>query len=289
MRKVVAATVALVAFAAITAAEAAAQTPPIWNWAGFYVGGNFGYSWGRSNSTLTLSDATTGTALDSAAVAFAINGIIGGGQIGYNWQRGNWVFGLETDIEGSGQRSGQGGSLVCPGGSGGPPPGGIQGTCSAGHLPDGTSIAAAAVTDSLSEKIDWFGTLRGRLGPTITPTLWAYLTGGLAYGRVSAADTVSGTNFDLFGDAIPVTATLNPDSTKIGWTFGGGFEALLGGRWTGKIEYLYIDFGDVSGSFLTPIVTPPGTPPGHLLAASFNSHITDNILRVGVNYKLGGP
>jgi outer membrane immunogenic protein len=287
MRRVVAAAVTLLAFGAV---QAAAQTPPTWNWAGFYIGGNFGYSWGQSKSTLILSDATTGAVLDSAAVLFALDGIIGGGQIGYNWQRANWIFGLEADIQDSGQRSSvNGGSLVCPGGSGGPPPGGIQGTCSAGHLPDGSAIAAPAVTDSLSEKIDWFGTIRGRFGPAITPRLWAYLTGGLAYGRVSAADTVSGTNFDLFGNATSVTDTLNTSTTKLGWTFGGGFEALLGGHWSGKIEYLYMDLGEVSGSFVTPIITPPGTPPGHLLGASFNSHVTDNILRAGLNYGFGGP
>jgi outer membrane immunogenic protein len=33
-----------------------------------------------------------------------MNGVIGGGQAGYNWQRDKWVFGLEADIQASGQR-----------------------------------------------------------------------------------------------------------------------------------------------------------------------------------------
>jgi opacity protein-like surface antigen len=35
---------------------------------------------------------------------------------------------------------------------------------------------------------------------------------------------------------------------KTGWTAGGGVEAHLGGNWTGKIEYLYLDFGTVTST-----------------------------------------
>ena len=72
---------------------------------------------------------------------------------------------------------------------------------------------------------------------------------------------------------------------KVGWTVGTGVEDVVSGDWTAKIEYLYIDLGNVSGSFTTPIVAPGGA----FLTRSYNSHITDNILRVGLNYKLGGP
>jgi outer membrane immunogenic protein len=263
------------------AASALAAPPYVaaYNWTGFYVGGNIGYSWGNSNSTLSLSDATTGAALDTANANFALDGIIGGGQIGYNYQIKKWVFGLEADIQGSSQ----GGStnFICPGASGGPLPGGVMGTCSAGHLPDGAAIPAPAVTDGLSERLDWFGTVRGRLGFTITPTVLAYGTGGLAFGRVGTTDTISGTNFSLTGASSAIAAVLSSDTTKAGWTIGGGVETALGGHWTGKIEYLYIDLGSVSGSIVTPIVTPSRD----FLAASFTSHVTDNILRVGVNYR----
>ena len=37
-------------------------------------------------------------------------------------------------------------------------------------------------------------TVRGRVGPTITPTILDYVTGGLAYGEVKSTDTVSGIN-----------------------------------------------------------------------------------------------
>lgn len=59
---------------------------------------------------------------------------------------------------------------------------------------------------------------------------------------------------------------------------------MLSGNWTGKIEYIYVDLGTVSGAFATPIVTTSGA----FLVSRFSSRITDNILRVGVNYKFGG-
>jgi outer membrane immunogenic protein len=37
----------------------------------------------------------------------------------------------------------------------------------------------------------------------------------------------------------------------VGWTI--GLEGVVSGNWTAKIEYLYVDLGTVSGSFVTPI------------------------------------
>jgi outer membrane immunogenic protein len=64
---------------------------PIYNWTGFYIGGNGG--WGQSHSCVDFLDAT--------GVAFAQgcadrSGGVVGGQIGYRWQAGQWVFGLEA-------------------------------------------------------------------------------------------------------------------------------------------------------------------------------------------------
>jgi outer membrane immunogenic protein len=68
---------------------------------------------GRSSSTLSFIDSTSGAILNANAVKFDMNGVIGGGQIGYNWQQSNWVFGLEGDIQGSGEKGST--NAVCPG------------------------------------------------------------------------------------------------------------------------------------------------------------------------------
>ena len=108
---------------------------------------------------------------------------------------------------------------------------------------------------------------------------------------MKAFDTVTGTN--LVGPqgvnggtlVVPVTASFGNSSTRVGWTVGAGIEGAIGGNWTAKLEYLYIDLGNISGSFVTPIVAPSG----NFVTASYNSHVTDNVLRVGVNYRWGGP
>jgi opacity protein-like surface antigen len=48
-------------------------------------------------------------------------------------------------------------------------------------------------------------------------------------------------------------------------------------RSTAKIEYLYLDLGTVT-TILAPV-------PDSTTAAVFNSRITENLLRIGVNYK----
>jgi outer membrane immunogenic protein len=259
---------------------------PIYDWTGFYIGGNVGYSWGNSNSTLTLIDPGSGTTLNSTAVKFHMNGVIGGGQIGYNWQRQQWVFGLEADIQGSGQAGN--GSAVCPGGTAAV----LNSLCALGHIGDTTpfNVPAFPVNSTLAESLDWFGTVRGRIGYTMTPTLLGYVTGGLAYGSVGATDVVSGVNITgpqgVNGSTTtPFVGVLSSNTLRAGWTLGVGIEGVISGNWTAKLEYLYIDLGNVSGSFVTPLIAPSGA----LAVSSFSSHITDNILRVGVNYKFGGP
>jgi outer membrane immunogenic protein len=271
---------------------------PGYNWTGFYIGGNVGYSWGRSSTTQTFSDTLTGAVLSSTPTKFDLNGVIGGGQAGYNWQRDKWVFGLEADIQGSGEKGST--NAVCPGNTTifTPPLGSstvaaVSSACSLGHAGDTNSgnVNGLPVTSSLSEKIEWFGTFRGRIGTTITPTILPYVTGGLAYGSVKGTDTVTGTN--LVGPQgvntppafVPVSATFGNSSLRAGWTLGAGIEGVISGNWTAKLEYLYIDLGNVSGSIVTPIVAPSG----NFVTASYNSHVTDNVLRVGVNYRWGGP
>ena len=103
---------ALVGITAATAADLPARTytkapvyvEPAFNWSGFYVGGNIGYSWGRSSNTVDLTDLATGVRRFVATSRNDVNGVVGGAQFGYNWQMSNWVVGLETDLQGSGER-----------------------------------------------------------------------------------------------------------------------------------------------------------------------------------------
>ncbi len=136
-----------------------------YNWTGWYVGGNAGYGWGRNTGDLWDLFTDPGGVAGLAAyftVLYRANvlpgvkpdGIVGGAQIGYNWQTASWVLGLVADIQASGMR-GSASTTVIP----------ITG--------------AATSIQSNTSKIDWFGTVRGRVGYVYNNWL-LYGTGGLA-------------------------------------------------------------------------------------------------------------
>ena len=66
---------------------------------------------------------------------------------------------------------------------------------------------------------------------------------------------------------------------KAGWTAGAGIEGALGGGWSAKLEYLYIDLGKTENTIATPGL-------GTLVTET--RRYTDNIVHVGLNYKWGG-
>jgi iron complex outermembrane receptor protein len=233
-----------------------------WSWVGPYIGLNLGYSAGKSKTDAVFSDATLGTPLFATGSTENLSGLIGGVQAGYNWQAGNWVGGIEADI----QMSGQGAipTYVCPGA-----------ICNPTIVDFDAPVTASFVQGN---KLDSFGTLRARFGTTITPYLIAYATGGLAVGSIRTTVNLSGTAVDADGNVNVVTAPVSVLAIKPGWTVGGGLEARLFGNVTGKVEYLYMDFGTVSAAANGLNATP--------IALASTSHVTDNIVRAGVNYKL---
>jgi outer membrane immunogenic protein len=242
---------------------------PGYNWTGFYVGGNIGYSWGRSSDTSSLTNGA-GTFLFTSADKTNLDGVVGGGQFGYNWQMQNWVWGFEADIQGTDEKGSR--AFTCPAGLCTPE------TLAPGFLALAFLIPGPAVPLSMDQKIDWFGTVRARAGVLVSPKVLLYATGGLAYGEVKSNEVVGG------------LAGFSSTTTNVGWTVGAGVEGVIGGNWTAKLEYLYVDLGRVSGSFLTAIPAfGAGAVASGTLTSSYSSRVTDNVLRVGVNYKFGGP
>ena len=149
-----------------------------WTWAGPYLGFNVGYGSGKSNTDSAFSDAATTTPLYATNTSAKLDGVLFGAQAGYNWQAGVLVAGIEGDLQLSGQRADP--WSVCPGAICNP---GLVGV-----------IADPSVLASFEQgqKLEWFGTLRGRLGAAVTPGTLAYVTGGLAVGEVMTSGTVLG-------------------------------------------------------------------------------------------------
>jgi outer membrane immunogenic protein len=255
------ATVLATVFSFAAVSSPAMATPPVslYNWTGFYVGGNLGYGWGTGTPTYTdpslgfgLPTSFSGTDLTTDQLQSAI----GGFQAGYNWQLNNlWVSGLETDFQFSSQRARRGFNFPFNDGEG------------------------ATLSGTLSSKIMWFGTVRGRIGYLINPVTLVYATGGLAYGKVN----VSGSFVDT-GNCSICSWSFNESALKVGWTVGGGIEGAFPTpagwstkNWTWKLEYLHIDLGTFSGN---------GFNPDFGGMYFWNAKFTDDILRIGVNYRI---
>jgi len=242
--------------------------PPVYNWTGGYWGGNIGYGWGEAkydaavNVAVPLAPATASTAISSSR---DIDGVIGGLQAGYNYQFGAWVWGWETDFQGSGQKGSEtfNGALAI------------------------TGIAPLPFTVTTDHKLEWFGTARTRVGFLWGPNTLVYATGGVAYGQVKDSATV---NLLVPGTTVSASAAATFKDVKAGWTVGAGIEGALGNGWSAKLEYLYIDLGETEQTAAAAVVAG-GV--GTIVTANANQtfRTTDNIVRVGLNYKWGpgGP
>jgi outer membrane immunogenic protein len=261
--------------------------PPPPMWTGFYVGLNAGGTWSDSNS-LHLSSgpiaispgnpgpnpsAPTDYAVTASLVssgtqsAGSAGGFTGGGQVGYGYRMGSFVGGIEADIQGV-AGSGGGGSVsrAIP----------VLGANQLNH--------AIATTFSARGSLDYLGTVRGRIGYLVIPTLLVYGTGGFAYGGVNlnvggiSALLPSVAGFDIFGPGFSSFS-----GTQTGWTAGGGLEWMFMPSWSAKVEYLYYDLGSARANVGITTVTLNG---GLLWsnATTATARFNGNIVRAGLNY-----
>lgn len=204
-----------------------APTATIYQWAGAYVGANFGGAFSAGESVLTPigSDNTSPT------------GVLGGFQFGYNVMLApTWLVGIEGEL---GWTSAQG----------------------------KTNFINPAGTASLSVTSDhnWYDTLSGRIGYVAGP-LMLYAKGGAAWMNADYRMEVN--------SGLDRAAWAN--TTRTGWNVGGGLEYMLGSRWSAKLEYDYLAFGNSTLSFVNPF--------GNTLTLK----TAVNEVKVGVNYHLGG-
>jgi outer membrane immunogenic protein len=295
-------------------AYAAVALPP--NWGGFYAGINGGYG---GNSGLPFREDVffpgTPPVVVPPAVDFAVNpysvirgtdtiaGGFGGGQIGYNFQFGSFVIGAEGDIQGSGIRGN--GSRTIFTNLDGTTANGINSVCQASVL-NPTGFPGGVCEGRNSVDVDWFGTVRGRLGWSIGNVL-LYGTGGFAAGGVKATSLYTDNNiFNLGGPIGLVGAANNPpqfgrtshSATNTGWTAGGGIEVKITPNWSLKGEYQFINLGTIDtgpGEFILPTAlgataTPCATPGNPACLHLTSSKDVDfHTVRVGLNYYFNAP
>ncbi len=160
-----------------------------YSWAGFYAGINGGYGWSNSGNAIQYNGGIVDG--DSSGRSQPSGGF-GGGQIGYNFQAGSFVYGLEADFQG-------------------------------GSIGDRTTGFTAVNGDDYNthEDVDWFGTVRGRLGYAFGRTL-IYGTASIPSVRAACQNVLPGARVssgDLFGSvgrglAIDAENRLRPKAGK---------------------------------------------------------------------------
>jgi outer membrane immunogenic protein len=152
--------------------------PLAYNWTGFYAGLNGGFGWGRNNADFTgdgqnnagndlisrVFDGPLSFSQKTRSQEIDADGAFGGAQFGYNWQVTNvWVAGLEADIHASALR---------------------------GNFTRAAPLIALSL--NAEQKLNWFGTARGRLGYLVTERILVFGTAGLAYGETEETSNFFG-------------------------------------------------------------------------------------------------
>src|SRR5207302_633067 len=127
------------------------------------------------------------------------------------------------------------------------------------------------------------GTVRGRAGLLVTPSLLAYATGGFAYGGARASTSLTQSLVPNSIDVGVWNSVGNFSGVRYGWTAGAGAEWKFSSNWSAKAEYLYYDLGSVSYAG-TPIATTIGGGAFSTNTIRSTTQYNGNIVRVGVNY-----
>lgn len=274
-------------------------------WSGFYAGLNAGYgfgsntdafatSWGQEGFTIRKQWSPTnlfmpldGVGLSqSGIVANKQNGFIGGFQSGYNFLiKDRFVIGLEADIHGtnigaSGSRYGAG--------------------IDTNSANNGKATTVGSV--QLSSGVDWLGTVRGRLGYLLNPSLLIFGTGGLTYGGVHA--NIVNQAYTVYEDVPnigfqegmqPFFGSSSKFQTLTGWNAGGGCEWMITQNWSVKTDAIYWDLGNmnVATSSIAPLIgttfwgysqSPRYSIPVQAGRGSININYQGIIIRTGINY-----
>jgi high affinity Mn2+ porin len=232
------------------AKKAPPPPPASYDWTGFYIGSHLDYGAGSSNWSATASGAPAPGFAGSLDFFNSYDAFKGTGSYAVGLH-GGYNFMLPSRY------------LF-----------GVEADVSFPNtIGNSTTLSSAAIgTASFAEQVEFSGTLRGRIG--YAPGQWLfYATGGLAWSydqftRTQLAGTPAG------GTATPGTVENIFMVPRLGGAAGGGIEVALTANWMARLEYLYTAYGSRGVTFAAG-------------AQRFDSDLTLNTLRIGLDYQLG--
>lgn len=177
--------------------------PSLYNWTGFYVGGQAGYAWGSDTTKEFLTAGRVPVRPDND-YSYSTDGGFGGVHAGVNYQYGALVIGAEGDIEAISSRGG----FNDPGGRNAFDPGGV-----------------------VRAKREWQASVRGRVGYAFDRFL-IYGAGGVAFTEV---------DYSYYNPAVRSSDLIS--FSRTGWTAGGGVNYAATNNIIIGLDYRYTDFG----------------------------------------------
>jgi outer membrane immunogenic protein len=219
-----------------------------------FAGSYLGIAAGYAQQRVEVTDENPAAPAFGQTFSDNEGGFTFGGYTGYNWQRcgRRLVLGVETDFN-------------------------YINTSPTAH--DIETFPAGTDTTSLESSMDWFGTLRGRLGFVVHDRAMFYATGGLAYARADHKfnESCVSCQAGLVLGPIAVAHT----ATNAGWTVGGGAEYLHDSHWFLRAEALYVDLGS---NTYDDTLSPPGGGTARVIAKWDDQFW---VARLGLAYKFG--
>jgi outer membrane immunogenic protein len=215
--------------------------PPVFSWTGCHLGTNGGLGTGQNQWTDTVPDGNIDGSGATRTANSTMTGGFFGGQVGCDYQfNGNWVIGVAGMVNWSDFT--------------------------------GTNQDQFNAPWTLSDHIDWYGSVTGRLGWTVN-TILLYARAGAAFAH---------NNFEIENSGVTLGT---PSDVRVGWTIGTGLEWAFSPRVSVFIEGNYYGFPAATETFNNPAAVAGGfvLPP-----FTINVKPSFETINVGINYRFGG-
>jgi outer membrane immunogenic protein len=162
--------------------------------------------------------------------------------------------------------------------------GNLRGAIAGGQM--GFNWQAGMVVFGAEFDAQWSGQQDSALGVKIRSLSTGRARVGLAFDWLMPYVTAGGALVNARNEGVTasfpaVTAIFPPlTNTSLGWTAGAGVDVALTSNWSARLEYLHIRANDLTSSVNIPGFLGVGT-------AAESAAYRDNIVRVGLNYRIG--